>query len=94
MRERVRAFLVALRRRFLAPVTVRLDTVDARLDGIDRRLDRIEIRLADIVMTVEAAGARASTATEGGVALSESQVRIERRIGEIERLLGAPAGNR
>ena len=93
MMLRVRLLVDKNRARLLFPVTSRLDAIEARLDGIGGRLDRIEQVMADVQLAIETVGSRVASASEGSAEATESRLRLGRRIDEIERLLGAPAGD-
>jgi chromosome segregation ATPase len=88
LRDRLSSFLRGLRRRMLTPVLARLDE---RLDPVDERLERLARRLDEIEVMLETTAARASTLTEESLGVVESELRLSRRLEEIERLLGAPS---
>jgi hypothetical protein len=69
----------------------RFDMLDERLDRTDQRLEVLARRLDDLEVLIQSVGGRLSTLAEAPV---ESEARILRRVEEIERLLGAGAGDR
>jgi hypothetical protein len=94
MQQQLRSTLVDLRRRLLTPVIAGLVSVEARLDALDTTVAHLARRLDEIEAAIQATGARASAAGERSVQVTESSARIQRRVEEIERLLGAPAAER
>lgn len=91
MKQAARRALVGLRSRMLAPAIGRFDKLDERLDATDMRLELLGRRLDDLEVLIQSIGGRISTLAEAPV---ESEGRILRRVEEIERLLGAGAGDR
>ncbi len=88
VRARVRGLLVRGRDRAIAPIVSRLDRMQASTDS---RLDELSRRVASIEAIIEILEGRAATVTERSVAQGESQVRLSRRLAEIERMLGEPS---
>jgi hypothetical protein len=89
--QAARRTVLAFRSRMLTPVIGRFDQLDERLDATDRRLEALARRLDDLEVLIQSAGSRLSTLAE---APAESEARILRRVEEIEKLLGAGAGDR
>jgi hypothetical protein len=84
----LRRALGGVERRVFAQVHAQLSEIDDRLGVVHKRLDEVQA-------VVEATGARAAAATEHSLGVVESEARTERRLEEIERLLGAaPPGTR
>lgn len=83
MSGRLRARVVALRLKGLAPVLNRLDLLDQQLDRIGHRID-------DVEQLIQASATRASTLTERAIGLEESAALLSRRVADIEKPLGAP----
>ena len=99
MMQRLRSLVVGTRRRVFTPVIARVDVradarVESRLDAIDACLASLTRRLEDIEVVIQTTGARAAALTERSLGNTESSLRIQRRVEEIERLLGAPAADR
>jgi hypothetical protein len=96
--QRLRSQVVAGWRRVFAPVVARVDirsdALESRFDAIDARLDGLVRRLEEIEVVMQTTGARAAALTERSLGNAESRLRVERRVEEIERLLGAPAADR
>ena len=95
---RGRSLVVGVRRRLFTPVLARVDirsdSLESRLDAIDAPLAGLVRRLEEIEVVLQTTGARAAALTERSLGNTESSLRIERRVEEIERLLGAPAADR
>jgi hypothetical protein len=96
--QRLRSLVVGTRRRVFTPVIarvdVRADALELRLDAIDASLAGLARRLEEIEVVLQTTGARAAALTERSLANAESSLRMQRRVEEIERLLGAPAADR
>ncbi len=86
-RSSARRVLVKARDRAIAPVMARLDGLQASTDA---RLDDLSRRVASMEKIIEILDGRAATVTERSVAQGESQVRLARRLEEIEKLLDSP----
>lgn len=91
MKRAARRLLIGLRARMITPVIGRFDILDERLDATDLRLEALARRLDDLEVLIQSVGGRLSTLAEAPV---ESEARILRRVEEIEKLLGARAGDR
>lgn len=98
MRELLKRVFARLEDRFLRPLHSRLDEVEKRLESADSRLAVVESHLRELIrrmdevqQVVETTMARVAASTERSLVVSESQSRIERRVDDIERLLGAPS---
>jgi hypothetical protein len=78
----------------MARVDIRSDSLESRLDAIDAALAGLVRRLEEIEVVMQTTGARAAALTERSLGNTESSLRIERRVEEIERLRGAPAADR
>lgn len=87
-RSSARRVLVQVRDRAIAPLMARLDGLQASTDS---RLDELSRRVASMEKIIEILDGRAATVTERSVAQGESQVRLARRLAEIEKLLDAPS---
>lgn len=83
----VRGLLVRGRDRAIAPLVAQMDRMQTSTDS---RLDELTRRVAGIEAVIEILEGRAATVTERSVAQGESHVRLARRLGEIEKMLGAP----
>jgi len=90
LKSRIRSDLAALMR----PLLARLAEINIRLDAIDQRIAAIGRRVDEIELLIQVTGTRVATLTEHSVAVAESEARMARRVEDIERLLGAPAGER
>lgn len=86
-RSSARRMLVRARDRAIAPLMIRLDGLQASTDA---RLDELSRRVASMEKIIEILDGRAATVTERSVAQGESQVRLARRLEEIEKLLDSP----
>ncbi len=84
MRGRLRRLLTRVRDKALAPVTGRLDALS---ESTERRLDELAKRVGDLEALMQAVEGRAATVTERSVTQHESQLRLARRVDEIEKLL-------
>lgn len=77
-----------MERRLLAQTLTRLDDMSARLDSVVSRLEEVQA-------LVEITAARVASRSERDMAVVESEAQSARRVGEIERMLGAsPPGTR
>ena len=98
MMPRLRNLVAGVRKRAFTPVVARVDirsdVLESRLDAIDASLVGLVRRLEEIEVVLQTTGARAAALTERSLGNTESSLRIERRVEEIERLLGAPAADR
>jgi hypothetical protein len=96
--QQLRSQVVSGWRRVFAPVVARVDirsdALESRLEAINARLDGLVRRLEEIEVVIQTTGARAAALTERSLGNTESSLRIQRRVEEIERLLGAPAADR
>ena len=86
VKARIRGLLVKGRDRAIAPLVSRLDRLQASNDS---RLDELNRRVAGIEAIIEILEGRAATVTERSVAQGESQIRLSRRLAEIEKMLGS-----
>lgn len=86
LKARIRGLLVKGRDRAIAPLVSRLDRLQASNDS---RLDELNRRVAGIEAIIEILEGRAATVTERSVAQGESQIRLSRRLAEIEKMLGS-----
>ncbi len=86
-RSSARRMMVRARDRAIAPLMTRLDGLQASTDA---RLDELSRRVASMEKIIEILDGRAATVTERSVAQGESQVRLARRLEEIEKLLDSP----
>lgn len=86
VKARIRGLLVKGRDRAIAPLVSRLDRMQASSDS---RLDELNRRVAGIEAIIEILEGRAATVTERSVAQGESQIRLSRRVAEIEKMLGS-----
>ena len=86
VKARIRGLLVKGRDRAIAPLVSRLDRMQASSDS---RLDELNRRVAGIEAIIEILEGRAATVTERSVAQGESQIRLSRRLAEIEKMLGS-----
>lgn len=100
MKNGLRRALARIEERFFRPLHSRLEGAEKRLENLDLRLAVVESRLdelirrvAEVQETTETTMARVAASTERSLVVSESQARIQRRVEEIERLLGAPSSD-
>ncbi len=84
MRARLARLFSRIRDKALWPVMTRLD---ALAESTERRLDELTKRVGDLEAVVQAVEGRAATVTERSVTQQESQLRLARRVDEIEKLL-------
>jgi hypothetical protein len=95
---RIRSLVWGMRKRTFTPVVARVDirsdALESRLDAIDASIAGLLRRLEEIEVVMQTTGARAAALTERSLGNTESSLRIERRMEDIERLLGAPAADR
>lgn len=87
VKARIRRVLVKGRDRAIAPLVSRLDRMQASNDS---RLDELNRRVAGIEAIIEVLEGRAATVSERSVAQGESQIRLSRRLAEIEKMIGNP----
>jgi len=94
----LRRALARIEERFFGPVHSRLERVEKSLEGADSRLAVVESHIEELIRrmdevqeVVETTMARVAASTERSLIVAESQARTERRVEEIERLLGAPS---
>lgn len=84
-----RALVARTRDRAIAPLVARMDRLQ---EASDQRLDELTRRMASVEQIIETMDGRAATVSERSVAQGESQVRLTRRVEEIEKLLGSAGG--
>lgn len=88
MKARLRRLLARARDKALLPVTARLGDLE---ESTAKRLDELNRRVAGMEAVLEMLDGRAATVTERTVSMEESQLRLARRLHDIEALLGPGA---
>ena len=81
---RLRRLLGRARDKALLPVTARLGVLE---DSTAGRLDELTRRVASMEAVLQMLDGRAATVSERTVSVEESQIRLSRRLAEIEALL-------
>lgn len=100
MKSMLRRALARIEERFFRPLHSRLEGAEKRLESVDSRLAVVESHLEELIRRIaelqevtETTMARVAASTERSLVVTESQARIQRRVDEIERLLGAPSSH-
>ncbi len=94
MKERFKRTIRAALDRAQWPVIFRLEVLRDDIRGLDQRLVELGGRIDELERLAQTTGMRASGAAEEIAQLVESTTRVGQRVAEVERLLGASAGER
>ncbi|MDA8043793.1 MAG: hypothetical protein M0Z30_00920 [Actinomycetota bacterium] len=84
MRPLLQRVVRRTRRVLLGPL---IERIDAFATDTSSRLDQLTKRVEEIEVVMQAIEERAATVTERSTAQTESQLRVTRRLEEIEKLL-------